>query len=50
MEKQKIILSDNITEALESAIADLKHDKLFMLCDETIKATGYASTRRGRFP
>ena len=35
MEKQKIILSDNITEALEGAIAELKHDKLFMLTDET---------------
>ena len=35
MEKQKIILSDNITEALEGAIAALKHDKLFMLTDET---------------
>ena len=35
MEKQKIILSDNITEALESAIAALEHDKLFMLTDET---------------
>src|SRR5574344_1799879 len=35
MEKQKIILSDNITEALENAIAALEHDKLFMLTDET---------------
>lgn len=35
MEKQKIILSDNITGALEGAIAEVEHDKLFMLTDET---------------
>lgn len=35
MEKQKIILSDNITEALETAIAAVEHDKLFMLTDDT---------------
>ena len=34
MEKQKIILSDNITGALEEAIAAIEHDKLFLLCDE----------------
>lgn len=34
MEKQKIILSDNITGALEKAIAAIEHDKLFLLCDE----------------
>ena len=35
MEKQKIILSDNITEALDSAIAAWERDKLFMLTDDT---------------
>lgn len=35
MERQKIILSDNITEALKTAIAAVEHDKLFMLTDET---------------
>lgn len=35
MEKQKIILSDNITEALETAIAAVEYDKLFMLTDDT---------------
>lgn len=35
MERQKIILSDNITEALEAAIAAVEHDRLFMLTDET---------------
>lgn len=35
MKKQKIILSDNITEALETAIAAVEHDKLFMLTDDT---------------
>ena len=35
MEKQKIIISDDLRQSLSEAIAEVKHDLLFVLCDET---------------
>ena len=35
MEPQKIIISHDLEEALTAAIAEVKHDHLFVLCDET---------------
>jgi len=35
MEKQKIIISQNLCQSLTQAIDEVKHDHLFVLCDET---------------
>ena len=35
MDLQKVIISENLTETLNAAIAECPHDKLFVLCDET---------------
>ena len=35
MQKQKIIISQNLRESLEQAIIQQPHDKLFVLTDET---------------
>lgn len=35
MEKQKIIISQNLCQSLTQAIDEVKHDLLFVLCDET---------------
>ena len=35
MEKQKIIISENLRQSLSTAIDEVKHDLLFVLCDET---------------
>ena len=35
MEKQKIIISQNLCLSLTQAIDEVKHDHLFVLCDET---------------
>ena len=35
MEKQKIIISENLRQSLTTAIDEVKHDLLFVLCDET---------------
>ena len=35
MQKQKIIISQNLRESLEQAITHQPHDKLFVLTDET---------------
>lgn len=35
MEKQKIIISQNLCQSLTQAIEEVKHDLLFVLCDET---------------
>ena len=38
MEKQKIIISENLRQSLTTAIDEVKHDLLFVLCDETFRA------------
>ena len=35
MEKQKIIISEDLCQSLTQAIDEVKHDLLFVLCDET---------------
>ena len=35
MEKQKIIISEDLRQSLTMAIDEVKHDRLFVLCDET---------------
>ena len=35
MEKQKIIISQDLCQSLTQAIGEVKHDLLFVLCDET---------------
>ena len=35
MEKQKIIISEDLCQSLSQAIGEVKHDLLFVLCDET---------------
>ena len=35
MEKQKIIISEDLCQSLTQAIDEVKHDHLFVLCDET---------------
>ena len=35
MEKQKIIISQDLRQSLSQAIGEVKHDLLFVLCDET---------------
>ena len=35
MEQQKVIISENLQQALTEAICECPHDKLFVLCDET---------------
>ena len=35
MDKQKIIISNNLTAALQQALAGCPHDKLFVLLDTT---------------
>ena len=35
MEKQKIIISDDLEKSLSEAIGEVTHDSLFVLCDET---------------
>ena len=37
MEKQKIIISQDLCQSLTQAIDEVKHDLLFVLCDETTK-------------
>ena len=33
MEKQKVIISDDLCQSLSKAIGEVKHDQLFVLCD-----------------
>ena len=35
MEKQKVIISDDLQTTLTAAAGEVKHDRLFVLCDET---------------
>ena len=35
MDAQKLIISENLSESLRTAIAECPHDRLFVLCDET---------------
>lgn len=35
MQPQKVIISHNLAQSLQAAIAECPHDKLFVLCDET---------------
>ena len=37
MEPQKVILSENLRQSLTEAIGEVKHDRLFVLCDETTR-------------
>ena len=37
MEKQKVIISDDIVAELSNAIKACQHDRLFVLCDTTTK-------------
>ena len=35
MEPQKVIISENLQQSLTTAIAEVEHDRLFVLCDDT---------------
>ena len=35
MDRQKVVISKNLQKVLSDAIAECKHDKLFVLVDET---------------
>jgi 3-dehydroquinate synthase len=37
MEAQKVIISNHLEQALSHAIAEVEHDRLFVLCDETTR-------------
>ena len=37
MEPQKVILSENLRQSLTEAIGEVRHDRLFVLCDETTR-------------
>ena len=37
MDRQKVVISKDLQKALSEAIAECKHDKLFVLVDETTK-------------
>ncbi|MBQ8656270.1 MAG: 3-dehydroquinate synthase [Prevotella sp.] len=37
MEKQKLIISNDLRQSLAAAMAEIKHDRLFVLCDETTR-------------